>query len=83
MDGVGQVALWSPNITKPLVRMLCHQGAVTSVCVDYTGRYMVTTGMDSKMNVSISLRRVEVLGLGSENLQALLLLLHAHSWYEF
>ena len=47
----GQVALWSPNITKPLVRMLCHQGAVTSVCVDYTGRYMVTTGMDSKMNV--------------------------------
>lgn len=33
----GVVALWSPNQKEPLVKMLCHQGAVRSIAVDKTG----------------------------------------------
>ncbi|KAG7266919.1 hypothetical protein CRUP_017980, partial [Coryphaenoides rupestris] len=47
----GTVTLWSPNQKEPLVKMLCHQGAVRSVTVDKTGTYMVTSGMDKKLKV--------------------------------
>lgn len=33
----GTVSLWSPNQKEPLVKMLCHQGAVRSLAVDKTG----------------------------------------------
>lgn len=47
----GTVSLWSPNSTTPLVKMLCHRGPVRSLAVDREGRYMVSTGQDSKMAV--------------------------------
>ncbi|KAL2101993.1 hypothetical protein ACEWY4_003754 [Coilia grayii] len=47
----GIVSLWSPNQKEPLVKMLCHQGAVRSVAVDKTGTYMVTSGLDKKLKV--------------------------------
>lgn len=47
----GTVSLWSPNSTTPLVRMLCHRGPVRSLAMDREGRYMVSTGQDSKMAV--------------------------------
>lgn len=33
----GTVSLWSPNQKEPLVKMLCHRGAVRSLAVDKTG----------------------------------------------
>ncbi|XP_056320556.1 WD repeat-containing protein 46 [Danio aesculapii] len=47
----GTVSLWSPNQKEPLVKMLCHRGAVHSVAVDKTGTYMVTSGLDRKLKV--------------------------------
>lgn len=47
----GTVSLWSPNNTTPLVKMLCHRGPVRSLAMDREGRYMVSTGQDSKMAV--------------------------------
>ncbi|KAJ9621878.1 putative U3 small nucleolar RNA-associated protein 7 [Taxawa tesnikishii (nom. ined.)] len=47
----GTVSLWSPNDTKPLVKMLTHRGPVRSLAIDREGRYMVSTGADLKMAV--------------------------------
>ncbi|XP_069045697.1 WD repeat-containing protein 46 [Lepisosteus oculatus] len=47
----GTVTLWSPNQREPLVKMLCHRGAVRSIAVDRTGTYMVTSGLDRKLKV--------------------------------
>jgi len=47
----GQVTLWSPNSTTPLVKVLAHRGPVRSISVDREGRYMVSVGQDLKMAV--------------------------------
>lgn len=47
----GTVTLWSPNVTEPLVRMLCHRGPLSAVAVDPAGHHMVTTGADGQMKV--------------------------------
>ena len=47
----GTVTLWSPNVTEPLVRMLCHKSPIKSLAVDPTGHHMVTTGLDGQMKV--------------------------------
>ncbi|EOD52482.1 putative small nucleolar ribonucleoprotein complex subunit protein [Neofusicoccum parvum UCRNP2] len=47
----GQVSLWSPNSTDPLVKLLAHRGPVRSLAMDREGRYMVSAGQDSKMSV--------------------------------
>lgn len=46
--GNGTVTMWTPNITTPVVRMLCHHGPVRSLAVDREGRHMVTTGADAQ-----------------------------------
>ena len=47
----GQVSMWSPNQPKSLVTMLCHRGPVLAAAVDLEGKYLVTTGGDSKMKI--------------------------------
>uniref|UniRef100_A0A6A7G7H8 BING4CT-domain-containing protein n=1 Tax=Hirondellea gigas TaxID=1518452 RepID=A0A6A7G7H8_9CRUS len=47
----GTVTLWSPNMTTPVVKMLCHKGPIQALAVDSGGRYMVTTGGDGTMKV--------------------------------
>lgn len=47
----GQVTMWTPNLTMPAVRMLCHYGPVKSVAVDPTGKYMATSGADKTVRV--------------------------------
>jgi len=49
--GDGQVTMWTPNLTTPAVKMLCHYGPVKSVAVDPTGRYMATSGTDKSVRV--------------------------------
>ena len=36
-DNKGCVQMWSPNIGKPLVKILAHAGAVNDLAVDRTG----------------------------------------------
>lgn len=40
----GTVTMWTPNITTPVVKMLCHKGAVSALAVDPTGHQLVTAG---------------------------------------
>jgi len=47
----GSISLWAPLITEPLVKMLCHRGAVTSIVIDRSGSFMVTSGEDGCMKV--------------------------------
>ena len=37
--GNGTVSLWTPNMGKPAVKMLCHRANVTGIGVDISGRY--------------------------------------------
>uniref|UniRef100_A0A8C5QG20 WD repeat-containing protein 46 n=1 Tax=Leptobrachium leishanense TaxID=445787 RepID=A0A8C5QG20_9ANUR len=47
----GTVSLWSPSMKEPLVKMLCHRGAVRSLSVDKTGMYMASSGLDKKLTI--------------------------------
>lgn len=47
----GTVSLWCPSSGKPLVKMFCHKGGLTSLTVDRTGKYMITGGGDSLMKI--------------------------------
>ncbi len=43
--------MWTPNITTPVVKMLCHRGPLTALAVDISGQYMVTAGVDNQIKV--------------------------------
>ena len=47
----GCVTMWSPNQGTPLVRMVCHRGAVTALAVDRGGLYMATAGVDRTVKI--------------------------------
>ncbi|KAI8074612.1 WD40-repeat-containing domain protein [Gongronella butleri] len=47
----GTVTMWSPTMTTPLVKMLCHKATVKAVAVDNAGRYMATAGLDNKLKI--------------------------------
>lgn len=47
----GTVTMWTPNITTPVVKMLCHKGAVSALAVDPTGHQLVTAGVDCQVKV--------------------------------
>lgn len=36
----GTVTMWNPNMSTPLVKMLCHRGGVTGIAVDQRGLYV-------------------------------------------
>ncbi|KEP66630.1 UNVERIFIED_CONTAM: BING4CT (NUC141) domain-containing protein [Hammondia hammondi] len=45
----GTVSLWTPNLGKPAVELLCHKGRVTSL--DVYRDYMVTSGVDGSWKI--------------------------------
>lgn len=47
----GTVTMWTPNITTPVVKMLCHHGPVRAAAVDHGGHYLVTAGADKSIKV--------------------------------
>ncbi|XP_063174757.1 WD repeat-containing protein 46 [Chroicocephalus ridibundus] len=47
----GTVTLWSPSVPEPLLRVLCHRGALRALAVDPTGTYMASAGLDRKLRV--------------------------------
>ncbi|XP_071657077.1 WD repeat-containing protein 46 [Patagioenas fasciata] len=49
--GNGTVTLWCPSVPEPLVRLLCHRGAVRALAVDATGTYLASCGTDRRLRV--------------------------------
>ena len=49
----GEVAMWTPNMaSKPVVKLLAHMSApVTSLSVSRCGKYLATTGKDSRFKI--------------------------------
>jgi hypothetical protein len=47
----GSMTMWTPNITTPVVKMLCHRGPITALAVDAGGHHMVTAGADQQVKV--------------------------------
>lgn len=47
----GSVTMWSPNMTTPLVKMLCHRAPVLDVAVDRGGYYLATSGLDGQLKI--------------------------------
>lgn len=47
----GVVTMWTPNLSSPAVRMLCHKGPVSALATDRNGRHMVTAGVDGQVAV--------------------------------
>lgn len=48
---LGTVTMWSPSMTTPLVKMLCHEGPVRAVACDGRGQYMATSGCDGRVKI--------------------------------
>ena len=47
----GVVSLWAPNMEEPLVKILAHKNKITSIGIDRSGTYMVTTGLDRQLKI--------------------------------
>lgn len=47
----GTVALWSPNETKPLVKMLANESSLTGIDVSFDGTYMATVGSNRSLKI--------------------------------
>lgn len=45
----GVVSLWTPNMGKPIVEMLCHKGAISTLAI--SDPYMVTAGADGEWKI--------------------------------
>lgn len=49
--GKGTVSMWSPNMSTPLVKMMCHRGPITDIAIDRGGYYMATSGLDGQLKI--------------------------------
>ncbi|XXQ33869.1 BING4 C-terminal domain-containing protein [Plasmodiophora brassicae] len=47
----GVVTLWTPNITTPVVTMLCHKGPVQAVAIGRDGYTMATSGSEGRVAI--------------------------------
>ena len=56
----GQVSLWAPNMSTPLVKLLSSRGPVRSISVDRSGNYMAVAGQDKSLKIW-DIRRFAVL----------------------
>ncbi|KAL6933190.1 Small subunit (SSU) processome component [Hanseniaspora guilliermondii] len=47
----GQVTLWAPNMSTPLVKLLSGRAGITDVAIDRSGKYMATTSLDKTLKI--------------------------------
>lgn len=47
----GVVTMWSPAVSTPLARVLCHHGPVRGAAVTRDGHYMATAGLDTQLKI--------------------------------
>mmetsp|Transcript_2970 Transcript_2970/g.2688 ORF Transcript_2970/g.2688 Transcript_2970/m.2688 type:complete len:197 (+) Transcript_2970:327-917(+) len=50
-DARGIVSMWTPNINKPVVRLIAHNGPCKSLAIDSRGLYLATGGADCKVKI--------------------------------
>lgn len=50
-DAKGIVSMWAPNMSKPLIRLVCHNGPARCMAVDIRGTYMATGGADNRIKI--------------------------------
>lgn len=46
-----KVSMWKPTSSAPLVKMLCHRGAITALAFHPNGHLMATSGTDKKIKI--------------------------------
>lgn len=48
----GTINMWTPNYgSEAVVKMLAHPNTITNICIDRTGNYLTTCGVDKRMRV--------------------------------
>ena len=47
----GCLTMWSPAVSKPLVKMLCHKGPIRDISFLNDGNHMVTAALDGKVSI--------------------------------
>jgi U3 small nucleolar RNA-associated protein 7 len=47
----GTVSMWTPNVSTPVIKMLCHRGPIQTMANDPTGNILVTSGIDCQIKV--------------------------------
>ena len=50
-DARGIVSMWTPNLNKPVVKLVAHNGPCRALDVDMRGLYMATAGADNKLKI--------------------------------
>ena len=50
-DARGLVTMWTPNINKPVVKLVSHNGPCTNLAIDMRGLYLATSGTDNKVKI--------------------------------
>jgi U3 small nucleolar RNA-associated protein 7 len=50
-DGKGIVSMWTPNVNKPVVRIVAHNGPALALAIDQRGLYMASSGADKKVKI--------------------------------
>jgi U3 small nucleolar RNA-associated protein 7 len=50
-DSKGIISMWTPNINKPVTRVVAHNGPALSQAIDLRGQYLVSSGADNKVKI--------------------------------
>src|SRR5574343_277546 len=50
-DSKGIVSMWTPNVNKPVTRVIAHNGPALSLSIDPRGLYLATSGADNKLKI--------------------------------
>ncbi|KAK9161798.1 hypothetical protein Syun_008139 [Stephania yunnanensis] len=66
----GKVTMWKPTSSAPLVKMLCHHGAITAMAFHPGGHLMATAGQERRIKLW-DLRKFEVLHTYTGNAKSL------------
>lgn len=43
--------MWTPNLNKPVVKLIAHNGPCKSLAIDLRGLYLATSGADNKVKI--------------------------------
>jgi U3 small nucleolar RNA-associated protein 7 len=47
----GQISMWSPNMSTPLVKINAHKASVLALAIDIEGKYMASSGIDGQVRI--------------------------------
>ena len=50
-DARGLVTMWTPNINKPVLKLVSHNGPCTALAMDMRGLYLTTAGADNRLKI--------------------------------